>query len=66
MTAANGPVPDADKIKVNLGLDANEKTMKKDQSVVVGKITGTINSNLTTNNTGDYSGKVFLVATVKQ
>lgn len=66
VTAANGPVPDADKIKVNLGLDANEKTMKKDQSVVVGKITGTINSNLTTNNTGDYSGKVFLVATVKQ
>lgn len=65
VTTATGNVANEDKIQVNLGLDKATKTMAKDETVVVGKITGVINSNLSSNHTGDYSGKVFLVATVK-
>ena len=65
VTVADGNVTATDKITVNLGLDEPTKTMGVKETVVVGKLTGTINSNLTTNNTGDYSGKVFLVATVQ-
>lgn len=56
---------DPNRIEANLGLDKATKKMEINQTTVVGKINGTINTNLSAKNTGDYSGKVFLVATVK-
>ncbi len=57
---------DPNRIEANLGLDKATKKMEINQTTVVGKINGTINTDLSAKNTGDYSGKVFLVATVKQ
>lgn len=56
---------DPNRIEANLGLDKATKKMEINQTTVVGKINGTINTDLSAKNTGDYSGKVFLVATVK-
>ncbi|MCF2612143.1 hypothetical protein [Fusobacterium perfoetens] len=56
---------DPNRIEANLGLDKATKKMEINQTTVVGKINGTINTDLSDKNTGDYSGKVFLVATVK-
>lgn len=56
---------DKDKITVNLALDSATKTIGTGETTAVGRINGAINSNLSTNNTGLYSGKVFLMAKVQ-
>lgn len=55
-----------DKVKVNLSLDSDTKEIATGQSTAVGKINGTINTDLTDKSTGLYTGKVFLFADVQQ
>ncbi len=54
-----------DKVKVNLSLDAETKEIAIDQTTAVGKINGTINTNLKEKNPGLYTGKVYLFADVQ-
>ncbi len=63
---ATGDLTENERIEVKLSLDNTEKVMKAQQSKVVGKLNGAIKANLSSTTEGAYSGKVFLVATVKQ
>lgn len=69
VTIVNGDIKGAatanDKINVNLSLDSEEKSIAAGESTAVGRINGTINSNLSNHNTGTYTGKVFLFADVQ-
>lgn len=55
-----------DKVTVNLALDADKKEIVVGQSTAVGRINGTINTDLTNKTLGTYTGKVFLFADVQQ
>lgn len=59
---ATGNLGETEKIDVNLSLDAEQKTIKQGQKVVVGKLNGAIKKDLTGKTTGKYFGKVFLRA----
>lgn len=62
---ATGNLGETEKIDVNLSLDAEQKTIKQGQKVVVGKLNGAIKQKLTDKTTGKYFGKVFLRAEIQ-
>lgn len=60
-----GKATENDKVTVNLSLDADTKAIKAGESTAVGQINGTINTDLSANNVGLYTGKVYLFADVQ-